>query len=908
MNPSVSESLNPSKAPPIERDSHVAERTWTLDVFIAAFAGLVLYLAVTQLQYDDPRWMLNAWTYTIAVPLVALLMAFFSRSFISTYVRRTIQLGVLFSLFVHLLLMMLAINVIIFSRYFPEAFSGVKQERSPVRRTVPEHLFRTPSQKAKAPDWSEPVDAETASRVTPLEERQLPPVDKTAPRLEIPKNREPQPESLKEFLVKRRKPSESKPQPTDAPAKLARQTSNNTQTPDWNNQAPKAPSVPVEATVVASPVEQEVETQPRARPVSRSAAPSTASVELEFRQTRQKSLSGARSRSASLPDVAQANQQQQRQRATADRKLDPAGAAPSVQVVATGKQVPSAERVIASGDFSITRRNVDRKFDLSFAQATSSDFPSTSQSQITTSGARNNNAADVGLPTVNAGSVERTPGRTRRSTTGFAMDASSPPAVSNGNFSNTSGSADAPADTIGDRLADGSVTKRITRPGRGSAAARMASAGGPKLDVMLDDGPGGITKLATGRTGIVPSNLQPEISVVDFSRGQRPRRDLGGPATPFGTQVASVESFNRRVMRTKGGTPATAAGNVGPKTEEAIELGLSYLAGTQNEDGSWSLQGHGENVLLRSDTAATGLCLLAFQGAGYTHRQHQYAGTISRGLEFLINHQQDNGDLYVPEDAISNQNVAFYSHGIAALAMCEAYGMTQDPELKDHAQRSLDFIVNTQHQQRGGWRYTAQVSSDTSVTGWMMMALKSGQLSGLQVPEKTYQGIQRWLGLSQIPQQPDRYRYNPFAPDTPTQRHGRMATPTMTSVGMLMRMYSGWRRDNEAMKSAAEYLLEYPPQIGTAQAPQKDTYYWYYATQVMFHMGGEYWNRWNESLNPILLQSQVKEGATAGSWEPGGTIPDRWSAHAGRLYLTTMNLLNLEVYYRHLPIYDDTAE
>jgi hypothetical protein len=361
-------------------------------------------------------------------------------------------------------------------------------------------------------------------------------------------------------------------------------------------------------------------------------------------------------------------------------------------------------------------------------------------------------------------------------------------------------------------------------------------------------------------------------------------------------------------MRTKGGTPATEAGTVGPDTEEAIEIGLAYLANTQNGDGSWSLQGHGENVLLRSNTAATGLCLLAFQGAGYTHRQHQHAVTISRGIEFLLNQQQTNGDLYVPEDAVSNQNVAFYSHGIAALALCEAYGMTQDPDLKEPAQRCLDFVISTQHTERGGWRYAAQVSSDTSVTGWMMMALKSGQLSGLEVPDETYQGIQRWLGISQVPQQPDRYRYNPYAPDTPSQRHGRTATPTMTSVGMLMRMYSGWRRDNEAMKSAAEYLLQFPPQIGTIKSPQRDTYYWYYATQVMFHMGGEYWDRWNRSLNPILINSQVKEGVNAGSWEPMGAIPDRWATHAGRLYVTTMNLLNLEVYYRHLPIYDDTAE
>ena len=130
----------------------------------------------------------------------------------------------------------------------------------------------------------------------------------------------------------------------------------------------------------------------------------------------------------------------------------------------------------------------------------------------------------------------------------------------------------------------------------------------------------------------------------------------------------------------------------------------------------------------------------------------------------------------------------------------------------------------------------------------------------------------------------------------------------MTSVGMLMRMYSGWRRDNASMKSAADYLLQYPPRVGSVQSPQKDTYYWYYATQVMFHMGGDYWDRWNQALNPILINSQVKEGVNAGSWDPAGSIPDRWSAHAGRLYVTTMNLLNLEVYYRHLPIYEETAE
>ena len=900
--------MNSTKAPPIEIQKGDAERTWPLDVFIAAFAGLVLYLAVTELRFDDPRWMLNAWTYTIAVPALALSMAFLSHGFVSRYISRTIQLGVLFSLFVHLLLMMLAINVIIFSRYFPEAFTGVQRQRAPVRRTVPEHLFQTPTKTATTPDWSRPVDAETASRVTPLEERQLPPVENTAPRLEIPKTQEPQPESLQKFLLKRRTPNDSKPQPTDSPAKLARQRHANTQPTAWSTKSPTAPSVPIQSTIAATPLEQELTTQPRSRPTSRSTAPSTASVELEFSKPQETSIAGARSLSTSLPAVGKTSQQQPRKRAVPRRTLEPAGAAPAAQVVAIAKQSQASERVIGPGDFSVTRQSRSRGVSLTVSQSTSADLPSQSESRTSTAEARNTQSTSNGIPTITTGSAQRAPGRTRRITTGFGMAATGPPTAPKTNSGSASPSPTTPSDSIGDRNSDGTPMERIRRPNRTGASTKIVSAGGPNLDVMLEEGPAGIATIAEGRAGIVPSDARPEISVVDFSRGQRPRRALGGPATPFGTKIASVESFNRRVMRTKGGSPATAAGNVGPKTEEAIEIGLSYLASTQNDDGSWSLQGHGENVLLRSNTAATGLCLLAFQGAGYTHRQHQYASTISRGIEYLISRQQQNGDLFVPEDAISNRNVAFYSHGIAALAMCEAYGMTQDPDLREPAQRCLNYIVSTQHLERGGWRYTAQVSSDTSVTGWMMMALKSGQLSGLEVPEKTYQGIQRWLGLSQVPQQPDRYRYNPFAPDTPTQRHGRQATPTMTSVGMLMRMYSGWRRDNESMKSAAEYLLQYPPRVGSVQSPQKDTYYWYYATQVMFHMGGNYWERWNKALNPILIQSQIKEGVNAGSWDPAGSIPDRWSAHAGRLYVTTMNLLNLEVYYRHLPIYEETAE
>ncbi|MFI4876734.1 MAG: hypothetical protein ACIALR_15395, partial [Blastopirellula sp. JB062] len=81
-------------------------------------------------------------------------------------------------------------------------------------------------------------------------------------------------------------------------------------------------------------------------------------------------------------------------------------------------------------------------------------------------------------------------------------------------------------------------------------------------------------------------------------------------------------------------------------------------------------------------------------------------------------------------------------------------------------------------------------------------------------------------------------------------------------------------------------------------------YYNYYATQVLRHYGGEKWEAWNVKQRDFLIKSQVKEGQPeAGSWHFSGSHTDK----GGRLYNTSLSLLTLEVYYRHLPIYKNTA-
>ena len=139
-------------------------------------------------------------TYIIGVPAVAFVLAILLRGLTSSYVRKSIQLGFLFSVCVHLLLLILAVNVVIFSFFQPHASNGEEPKRSPIQKTVPEHLFQSPKETQQTPDWSKPVDATTTSRVIPKEQRQLPPVERSQPRLEMPKPRQPKKQPMQKFL------------------------------------------------------------------------------------------------------------------------------------------------------------------------------------------------------------------------------------------------------------------------------------------------------------------------------------------------------------------------------------------------------------------------------------------------------------------------------------------------------------------------------------------------------------------------------------------------------------------------------------------------------------------------------------------------------------------------------------
>jgi hypothetical protein len=352
------------------------------------------------------------------------------------------------------------------------------------------------------------------------------------------------------------------------------------------------------------------------------------------------------------------------------------------------------------------------------------------------------------------------------------------------------------------------------------------------------------------------------------------------------------------------------------ETERAVELGLVYLARCQFPDGHWSL-GRATSAdhsgdpstatgLMHADTAATGLALLAFLGAGYTHQEGKYRETVAAGIDWLLANQQPGGQLYsVPTDAAKFARM--YGHGIAAIAICEAYGMTGDGRLREPVRKAVSFIQGAQHPQYGGWRYVPGEESDTSVSGWQLMALKSAQLAGVEVSSEVIENVSHWLNTARAADG-TRYVYNPRALNTPEQRAGRQPSLAMTAEGLLMRLYLGLDRDDSTMVAGADYLRENLPELGTPERPLRDAYCWYYATQVMFQMQGAWWDQWNARIRPMLVSGQAREGPLAGSWDPDHPVRDRWAHAGGRHYVTALNLLTLEVYYRYLPLFQALGE
>jgi hypothetical protein len=371
------------------------------------------------------------------------------------------------------------------------------------------------------------------------------------------------------------------------------------------------------------------------------------------------------------------------------------------------------------------------------------------------------------------------------------------------------------------------------------------------------------------------------VEFTDFSTETAASSDLLASVGAIGGQAGGLGGRTDPTMRNK----LVQAGGGSAQSEAAVEAAIKWIINHQMPDGSWSFDftkcpscngncSHPGKIQDRG--GATAMALLPMLGRGYTHKEGPYKKQFEAGIGFLA------------AMAVKGQGKAYekggnlYAQGLAGIALSETYAMTQDKRLQGPAQLALNYIMAAQDPVGGGWRYAPKQPGDTSAVGWQLMALKSGHMAFLQVNPLTIKKAVDFLNRVQQ-DEGSMYGYT-----DPGSAYGTSA------VGLLCRMYLGWKKDNPALQRGVLRLAK--------NGPSKDLYYNYYATQILHHMEGDVWVAWNTKMRDMLVKSQQTKGHAAGSWFEEfdkGHGPEQ----GGRLYTTSMATMILEVYYRHLPIY-----
>ncbi len=356
----------------------------------------------------------------------------------------------------------------------------------------------------------------------------------------------------------------------------------------------------------------------------------------------------------------------------------------------------------------------------------------------------------------------------------------------------------------------------------------------------------------------------------------------------------------------RGGAKGTGKAG-GKASQKAVDYGLEWLHRHQDDDGHWSSHdfaahctaakctGEGEMV---HDIGCTGLALLAFLGAGNTPNSGKYKNDVKKGLKYLVEVQDKESGCFGQPNSHSS---FIYDHALATLSMTEGFGLSQWPTLKEPAQKGLNFI-NAARNPYKAWRYTYPPNGDNdmSVTGWMVMCLKSAEDFGLNVDHAGLDGAK--LLIDEMTDE-NSWRTGYIQKGGLSAREPRAEekwpaakTESITAVALLCRIFMGEEPDKSAaVKGGADRLLKQLP-LWDEKEGTIDFYYWYYGSYAMYQIGGSEWDKWQQKMLDAVVKSQRQEGCEQGSWDPQY---DPWGARGGRVYSTAIMTLCMEVYYRY---------
>ncbi|MFQ5429484.1 MAG: HEAT repeat domain-containing protein [Phycisphaerae bacterium] len=362
------------------------------------------------------------------------------------------------------------------------------------------------------------------------------------------------------------------------------------------------------------------------------------------------------------------------------------------------------------------------------------------------------------------------------------------------------------------------------------------------------------------------------------------------------------------------------------RTERAVADGLAWLAVHQRPDGVWDRlhfdrlcpendrcsQTAITHVSRNADVGVSALAARAFLGAGHTHERGPYADNLSRVFSYILAQQDTTGSFS------ASGGFQTYNDAIATLAIAEAFILTHDPVFENPLERAVGHLARSQ-QLGGGWDYSDDATTnrnDTSITSWVLMALKSAQAAGITIPRKTRFRLVKHF--DRATDRAGRVWYADRREGDSTRRvqgpYRRRFGPAMIATALFARSAFGFRLDDAGARRQVELLLGDLPSLrklrGRDRTGLHSEYYWYYGTLALFNVGGKPWEVWNQALRETVMEYQErpvsrkgKRGHAYGSWPAFGRGWGKWGRTGGRVYSTAINTLTLEVYYRYIPAY-----
>jgi hypothetical protein len=464
---------------------------------------------------------------------------------------------------------------------------------------------------------------------------------------------------------------------------------------------------------------------------------------------------------------------------------------------------------------------------------------------------------------------------------------------------------------------------------------------------------------------LTPDPIEPSIEPIPLTEAPQPDDTPGSPSElddlsssprasgpigvgPNGRRGPGHDPFGTRDGPLGPDGPGHGKGPGSPLDKLVLD-GLRWLARHQNADGSWSASGVRDHCSADApcadpklawtrnhDEGLTGMALLAYLGAGFSHESEQWlldpntaqrwkvGDVVKEGLRWLKNHQNADG-------SFSRDRAFLYNEALATLALTEAYGLTRQRYWLEPAQRGIDFLQRAQRpspagQGLWGWRYASRqeieakypggsldetgkkelFDSDLSVTGWCVMALKSAQLSKLSVAPGALEGalaFAKWVSLpdgqagyldakgagAKVSGVDDQFQYH---------------SASMSALAMCVRAFAEHDAADPFLEPAARRIAADLPRLGK-DGLEADYYYWYYGSLALHQFdgpespraSGKFWGPWNKAMVEALTSTQSHDAK--GCHDGGWLTPDRWCHSGGPIYATAINVLTAEVYYRY---------